>query len=362
MSPGDVIAQFDKVCEVQSDKATVDITSRYDGVIERLCGEAGDMVEVGQPLVYIIPEGAGAVYEYDVESVVVESVSVELELELEDDATNGTANEIMLVESMAVSPQVPVQNMKRDISANGNKPLATPAVRKLTMDYDLDLSSVEGTGKDGRVLKSDVLQELRKQGLLEECPAVLNESASPPKPHHASSEDEIVAIRGYNRIMVNAMQTTLQVPHMVYSDEVDMTALKQCRDDLKPLAEQKGVKISYLPFAVKACSLAMKEYPIMNSSIDAEKMTLTMHANHDIGVAIDSPKGLVLPVIRRCQDLSILDIALELNRLRDLVSTVCMDMAGPINAVPVQLFSLLSSNTMRSFPKRPIVELSPKMI
>jgi len=292
----------------------------------------------------------------------VESVSVELELELEDDATNGTANEIMLVESMAVSPQVPVQNMKRDISANGNKPLATPAVRKLTMDYDLDLSSVEGTGKDGRVLKSDVLQELRKQGLLEECPAVLNESASPPKPHHASSEDEIVAIRGYNRIMVNAMQTTLQVPHMVYSDEVDMTALKQCRDDLKPLAEQKGVKISYLPFAVKACSLAMKEYPIMNSSIDAEKMTLTMHANHDIGVAIDSPKGLVLPVIRRCQDLSILDIALELNRLRDLVSTVCMDMAGPINAVPVQLFSLLSSNTMRSFPKRPIVELSPKMI
>jgi 2-oxoisovalerate dehydrogenase E2 component (dihydrolipoyl transacylase) len=88
---------------------------------------------------------------------------------------------------------------------------------------------------------------------------------------------------------------------------------------MREMAERKGVSISYLPFAVKACSLAMKEIPILNSSIDTEEMTLTLHASHHIGVAIDSPKGLVVPVIRNCQEMSVLDIAVEMKRLRDLV-------------------------------------------
>lgn len=267
----------------------------------------------------------------------------------DDDAINSkekdespiAQNEVNLMSTIPVAP-LPVQNSARskassqtqiDTNANDTKKkvLATPAVRRMSMEYRLDLSSINGTGKDGRILKSDILTELHQTGVLNDnsidakpsAVAAQEEAHVPVSSGGIILKDEIVSIRGYNRIMVKAMTSTLAVPHMVYSDEIDMSALKRCREEMKPIAEIRNIKLSYLPFAVKACSLAMKECPIMNSTIDADEMTLTYHRSHDIGVAIDSPRGLVVPVIRNCQELSIMDIAEELSRLRELVSIKC---------------------------------------
>ena len=317
VKPGDIVKQFDQICEVQSDKASVDITSRYDGVIDELCGEIGGMIEVGSPLLFMRLEGEDGGHVKDGVADIMPPVS--------DLNAMYSSNPDAVIETEASRDMEPISNDEvgeKTFSSQNKKVLTTPAVRRLGMEYDIDLSRIIGTGKGGRILKSDILRELHEQGIMshngeEETPKSSAASNLPNK--HTSIADEIIPIRGYNRIMVNAMESTLQVPHMVYTDEVEMSALKKCREDLKPLAESKGVKISYLPFMVKACSLAMLEYPLLNSSIDAENMTLTIHQRHDIGIAIDSPKGLVVPVLRDCQDMSVLDIATELNRFRDLV-------------------------------------------
>ena len=307
---GDCIEQFQKVCEVQSDKATVEITSRYDGTIEKLCGAKGDMVEVGSPLMFISPV-SDDVMEIDTdfgksEPVVADTSSIVAGMDI------APANNESLI-----LPKTGVDNRSKI------KVFASPAVRRLSMENSLDLSSIHGSGKDGRVLKGDIIEKLKGHSIqadnLRDDTFLISNKSHPKDGVH----DEVIRIRGYNRAMVLAMETTLQVPHMVYSDEVDMTALRQCREDIKEMAESKGVAISYLPFAVKACSLALSECPILNSSINTVDMTLTLHANHHIGVAIDSPKGLVVPVLRNCQEMSVLDIAVEMKRLRKLVRNVC---------------------------------------
>ncbi len=138
----------------------------------------------------------------------------------------------------------------------------------------------------------------------------------------------VVPIRGYHRLMVKSMTSSLQVPHMVYSDEVNVNALMEVRDSLRPLYARVGGKVddrnnekklTYMPFFVKAASLALLKYPVLNSTIDVENMTLTYHDEHRIGIAVDTPRGLAVPVIGRCQERSVLDIAEELNRLHSLV-------------------------------------------
>ena len=191
------------------------------------------------------------------------------------------------------------------------------------MDYDLDLGNMVGTGPKGRILKADVMKLLKDSGLLDEQ---VKSDAKQPAPSQVSQEavveDTIVEIKGYNRLMVKSMTASLQIPHMCYSDEINMNAILQCRQELKPLAESHGIKLSLLPFAIKAASLAMKEYPVVNSTLNVEEYKLTYRANHNVGVAMDTPRGLAVPVVKDCQNLSVMDIALELERLKKLVRNV----------------------------------------
>ena len=126
----------------------------------------------------------------------------------------------------------------------------------------------------------------------------------------ATRQDETVPIRGYNRLMVKTMTDSLSIPHMCYADEITMNEILRARKSVH------GMKLSVLPFAIKAASLAMTDYPVLNSSLNLSEMTVTYHANHNIGVAMDTPRGLAVPVVKACQDLSILEISQELDRLK----------------------------------------------
>ncbi len=364
--PGDTVSQFDRICEVQSDKAAVEITSRFDGVVEKLCGTVGDMMMVGRPLLYITTRstgGSGTAFSTSVTdgatanaaSTLDHSKNDSMEGGDEERATVSTLHNVddevdrLLIppvgtkypsyynnndaEGAVAAAGVVDGNARNEASSTSSatKVLTSPAVRKLSKENHIDLGRVQGSGKGGRVLKGDVLKIIDPSGTSEmkftstnsssTTPTTSNAPITPPIPMEDTAST-IVPIRGYNRHMVKSMTVSLQVPHMVYSDEINVDALTNVRDSLRPLATEMGItkKLSHMPFFIKATSLALTKYPIMNSTIDVENMTLTYHSEHRIGVAVDTSRGLTVPVIGRCQEKSVLEIALELNQLYSLVS------------------------------------------
>ena len=312
VEPGMRVQQFDRVCEVQSDKATVEITSRFDGVIDSLNGQVGEMISVGSPLLHIAVEDSASTPSPEPPASAPTPVPTLHNIDDKQDRLH----------IPQVASTLPDYDNSDDVGANEAKRrtpfkvLATPAVRKLGMDHDIDLGSIAGTGPKGRILKGDLLKIIKaKEGhSVFQPPTGIASPSSAGEPVLAA---EVVPIRGYNRLMVKSMTESLQVPQMCYSDEINMNALKLCREELRPLAASQGVKLSYLPFLIKSASLAIADYPVLNSSINVEDFTLTYHNDHNIGVAMDSPRGLVVPVVKKCQSLSILDIARELTRLQE---------------------------------------------
>jgi 2-oxoisovalerate dehydrogenase E2 component (dihydrolipoyl transacylase) len=195
----------------------------------------------------------------------------------------------------------------------------------------VSLSSVDGTGRDGRVTKSDLIEFLQNGGQkkAQAVPApstTSSTSSQPAKPAAAATpqassatapilSDRTEQLRGYRKAMAKKMTEALSIPHFGYCDEITMDGLSRLRNELKQAADQIGVKVTYMPFIIKACSLALKRYPLLNSSINKDLSEVTYHASHNIGIAVDTPAGLVVPNVKNCQNLSVFEIAAELNRI-----------------------------------------------
>jgi 2-oxoisovalerate dehydrogenase E2 component (dihydrolipoyl transacylase) len=318
VSPGDSIAQFDRVCEVQSDKATVEITSRYDGTVLTLNGAVGDMMIVGEALLELDVEGAG-------DSVTVKSEEPGVMKEpltipsASNTASNSTSN------STSHGP--------RSTGGGNDKILTTPAVRKIAKENNVDLATVTGTGSKGRILKEDVLMFLGQAGAagvnaanntVTMTSGGFTNASSPassaplahPTPPTPLVGDRREPIRGYARMMVSSMNASLTIPHFGYGDEILLNSLASLRSTLKPYASQHNVSLSYMPFFIKAASLSLLQYPVLNSSIAEKEDEIIYHGSHNIGIAMDTPKGLIVPNIKNCQNLSVMEIAMELNRLQ----------------------------------------------
>ncbi|XP_042604684.1 lipoamide acyltransferase component of branched-chain alpha-keto acid dehydrogenase complex, mitochondrial isoform X2 [Cyprinus carpio] len=308
---GDKVSQFDSICEVQSDKASVTITSRYDGVIRKLYYDVDSIALVGKPLVDIETDGG---------------------------QVKGPQEDV--VETPAVSQE---EHTHQEIK--GLKTQATPAVRRLAMENNIKLSEVVGTGKDGRILKEDILNFIARQTGAILPPAPFQEIRPPPpaaavplapaaKPKEKmtppsvptpaipkpvfTGKDHTEPIKGFQKAMVKTMSAALKIPHFGYKDEVDLSQLVRLRSELKGLAESRGVKLSYMPFFIKAASLGLLHFPILNSSLDENCTNITYKAAHNIGLAMDTSQGLLVPNVKNVQMLSVFEIAVELNRLQTL--------------------------------------------
>ncbi|KAH8245061.1 hypothetical protein KR032_004389 [Drosophila birchii] len=293
---GDTVEQFDNLCEVQSDKASVTITSRYDGKITKIYHSIDEIALVGKPLL-----------DFDV-----------LEEDGDDEAEETT--------SSSDSSASEAQSVKPSESVSGGRVIipATPAVRRLAKENQLDLAKVPATGRNGRVLKGDILEYLGQvpPGTNVPHPTLAHAKkgaaaqAAPAPAPVAAAADRVEVLKGVRKAMLKSMTESLKIPHFAYSDEIDMTQLMQFRDQLQTVAKENGVpKLTFMPFCIKAASVALSKYPIVNSSLDLANESLIYRGAHNISVAIDTPQGLVVPNIKNCQAKNIIEIAKDLNAL-----------------------------------------------
>lgn len=290
---GDVVEQFDNLCEVQSDKASVTITSRYDGKILKLHKLVDEIALVGKPLL-----------DFDVEEDADESSDSSSDEEVEEQA-----------QRQAVAASV----------ISSGKVLATPAVRRIAMENRVDLREVKPSGRNGRVLKGDVLEFLNiiPEGTVKPHPSIAAQQAksapapSVVKPLELKQFETVVPLKGVAKAMYKSMLEALKIPHFAYSDEIDVSKLVQTREGLKKEALALGVKLTYMPFFVKAASNALKQFPILNSSFCEATESLIYKSYHNISIAMHTPQGLVVPNVKNVEQKSILEIAADLNALQE---------------------------------------------
>lgn len=309
---GDVVAQFDSICEVQSDKASVTITSRYDGVVVKLHHEVDDIAKVGQPLIDIEVE----------------------ETEVQPDQLGAGDRD---VGADIGSTPLSFEGRKTTV-----RTLATPAVKRLAMEHNISLQDVDGTGKDGRVLKEDILryidalqggppsfetiEEIRAPPPSPSMPPPVKHDQPPPPPTPpiperisrpvVTGQDRTEPIKGIQKAMSKAMVKSLSIPHFGYKDEIDLTNLVSVRPQLREAAKQRGVeKFSFMPVFLKAASMALLHYPVLNASVDENCENITYKAAHNIGFAFDTDGGLLVPNVKNVQALTVFEVASEINRL-----------------------------------------------
>ncbi|XP_034653034.1 lipoamide acyltransferase component of branched-chain alpha-keto acid dehydrogenase complex, mitochondrial [Drosophila subobscura] len=296
---GDTVEQFDNLCEVQSDKASVTITSRYDGKITKIHHSIDEIALVGRPLL-----------DFDV-----------LDEEGDEDSADSSSSSSDSSSSEAETAKPSAASA--DSSTGGGRVItpATPAVRRLAKEHQLNLADVPPTGKNGRVLKGDILEYLGQvpPGTNIPHPTIAAKLQSQTAAAAAAvpvPADRVEVLKGVRKAMLKAMTESLKIPHFAYSDEIDMSNLVQFRAQLQAVAKESGVpKLTFMPFCIKAASIALAKYPIVNSSLDLASESLVYKGAHNISVAIDTPQGLVVPNIKNCQSKNIIEIAKDLNAL-----------------------------------------------
>jgi 2-oxoisovalerate dehydrogenase E2 component (dihydrolipoyl transacylase) len=202
-----------------------------------------------------------------------------------------------------------------------NGTLATPAVRRISRELGVNIADVTGTGKDGRVLKEDVARFVETGGTATSPPP--QPTAYPVSaPVTVSPQEEIIPLTPIQAQMFKVMTQSLSIPHFLYSDEVILDPLMRIKDNLnKTLTRSTSAavtKLTYMPFFIKAMSVALEEYPLLNSRLDFSqpKPQLVKRPQHNIGVAMDTPAGLLVPNIKNVKSLNIFEVAAELQRLQ----------------------------------------------
>ena len=279
---GDKLDEFDEICSVQSDKATVEITSPFRGTVKKLMFEKGDMVKTG---------------------------SVLLEIDIPDSEEGGKRSEKAVEKESHVTEKKTsvIENSEQDYQmiddrkGGKRKVLATPSVRRIAKENKINLSEIRATGHSGRILKEDILAHIEDLKKPEKVERTRSESFS--------AQDRTEPVKGLQRAMIQSMTLAASVPLFGYKDEVEMDSLIELRAEMKKEAEKRGVKLTFMPFILKATSLALARFPVLNSSLSKDLSSITYKAAHNLGMAIDSPQGLIVPNVKNVQNLSIFEIA-----------------------------------------------------
>ena len=297
---GDNVKEDEALVEVETDKAVVELPSPYTGVIAKLHFNEGEIVKVGEVLITIAEPGE------EVELPEKKPAAITVVGELEEAPP----------EEEEVKVEKPIEK----------KILATPAVRKLAKDLNIDLALVEGTGSGGRITKEDV-EEFSKKPKVEK-PVAIKITRKAGLTYDMYGHIQRVPFKGIRRVTAKKMtESWAKVPHVTHADEADVTELVKIRQKEKAKALEKGIKLTYLPFIVKAVIAALKEHPYVNSSIDEETQEIVLKQYYNIGIAVDTKEGLMVPVVKIADKKSVLKISEEIQNLAELAASRKIDLA-----------------------------------
>ncbi|GAK39477.1 dihydrolipoamide acetyltransferase family protein [Paenibacillus urinalis] len=311
IKPGDKVTDDDIIMEVQNDKAVVEVPCPVNGTVQEVFAKDGDIFTVGAVVAVIDAEGD------------IPEQEEEEQASQEADAAKGGADTTS--SPAASSPSEAKEGGEKEVSsAPAKEVLATPSVRKFAREQGVNIAEVTGTGNNGKVTKEDVEAFKNGGGQAASAPAAstaeeTKEAASAPAAAaNARAEEERVPFKGIRKAISNAMvKSAYTAPHVTIMDEVDVTELVAFRTRMKPIAEKKGTKVTYLPFIVKALIAATREFPVMNAMIDEQANEIVYKKYYNIGIATDTDNGLIVPVIHDADRKSIWMIA---DSIRDLAS------------------------------------------
>ncbi|MEF3352746.1 dihydrolipoamide acetyltransferase family protein [Paenibacillus sp. GYB006] len=308
IKPGDKVTDDDIIMEVQNDKAVVEVPCPVNGTVQEVFAKDGDIFNVGAIVAVIDAEGE--IPEQDEEEASQEANAAQGGADTTDSPASSSPSEAKEGGEQGVS------------TASSKEVLATPSVRKFAREQGVDISEVTGTGNNGKVTKEDV--EAFKNGGGKAAATPAKEEAAPASAPAASAgvstraEEERVPFKGIRKAISNAMvKSAYTAPHVTIMDEVDVTELVAFRTRMKPIAEKKGTKVTYLPFIVKALVAATREFPVMNAMIDEQSNEIVYKKYYNIGIATDTDNGLIVPVIHDADRKSIWMIA---DSIRDLAA------------------------------------------
>ena len=322
---GDTLREDQPMVEVMTDKATVEIPTPRAGKVAKLMVAAGKLCAVGQVMIVIDTDGTMG-------------------------STNGPTGHLSqpapapIAAPQAVVPAAPATGPVQTVSAAeaaGRKVLATPATRQLARNLSVDIRTLVGSGPGGRVTRDDVRRASTEKSAPKSAPAQaappqaappqaasipatppVARPAAPPVSVPINAEDERLPFRGLRKkIAENMVRSKLQTADFTYVEECDVTELVALRKRAQKRAHERGIKLSFLPFLIKAVVSGLKKYPILNSTLDESRDEIVLRKSYHIGVAAATDSGLMVPVLRNADRLSLFQIAAALEPLAERTRT-----------------------------------------
>lgn len=301
---GDEIKEGQPLVEVETDKALAEIPSPKTGVILKIMAKEKEIVKVGQVIVVIGEKGEALA----APPPRPKSVGVVGELEEAPEEIPAVAAKAEPAKPALVSEHVQ----------------ATPAVRALARESGVDINKVQGTGPGGRVLEKDVRQFAEAK----EKPVEPEKKIAKVKKYDLYGYVDRIPLRGVRRSIAKAMvKSKYTAPHVSAMDEADVTELWKIREKEKKAAEKKGIKLTILPFIIKAVLAGLSEHPYLNASLDDENEEVVLKKYFNIGLATDTPEGLMVPVVKNAKEKSIFELAQELTQLAEKARNRTIDLA-----------------------------------
>lgn len=318
---GDVVEPGQSVLEVETDKAVIEVPCPPGGVIQEVLVKKGETVNVGQALLSL---GASAAQPAAAQPAAAQPAAAPpIEKPAEPEAPTPA---VKPSEPAVVEQSVPVASAAADVAAtngeatNNNSPSETinpagPAVRRLARELGVDLARVSGSGPSGRIIREDVVASVRRSGGQSGSNSQTVRSGGEQDDWGPIHREQMSRMR--KTIATNMVRSMATIPHLTNFDDADVTELERLRKDSAAEYAKTNVKLTALAFVVKAVSLSLRQHPGVNSSVDMEKGELIYKDYVNIGLAVDTPRGLVVPVLRGCDHQSIPHIAQEIAQTAD---------------------------------------------
>ncbi|MFM1997164.1 MAG: hypothetical protein RLZZ111_1551 [Planctomycetota bacterium] len=314
VSPGDVLKPGQTLLEVETDKAVIEVPCPPGGVVSQVLVKKGDTVKVGQTLVVLDAGGAATAAKPAVAAApaAVAAAPAAPAKPVPPPAAPApvpaAAPAPVAAAATPAAASVPAAAEESPASTAVAVDPAGPAVRRLARELGVDLARVRGSGPSGRIVREDVIAAVRQAGGQGAAPHARAASGSTERDDWGPIRREQLS-RMRKTIAANMVRSVSTIPHLTNFDDADVTELENLRKASAPEYAKSNVKLTALGFVIKAVSLSLRQHPVVNATVDMEKGELVYKDYVNIGLAVDTPRGLVVPVLRGCDEMSIPQIA-----------------------------------------------------